>query len=86
MKVFKDEETMNKYIIMVLKDIRTNMGLSQPELESKLGLGTEYISKIERGKSKISLELLRKFTTVFNISISDIISRAEAKYGIQKWI
>lgn len=84
MKVFKDEETMNKYIIMVLKDIRTNMGLSQPELESKLGLGTEYISKIERGKSKISLELLRKFTTVFNISISDIISRAEAKYGIQK--
>lgn len=84
MKVFKDEETMNKYIIMVLKDIRINMELSQPELESKLGLGTEYISKIERGKSKVSLELLRKFTTVFNMSISDIISRAEVKYGIQK--
>ena len=81
-KVFQDGEILNQYLVQVLKEIRTNMELSQPELEAKLGVGTEYISKIERGKSKVSLELLRKFTTVFNMSISDILVRAEKKYGI----
>lgn len=77
-KVFKEDVQMNTYLVKVLKEFRTNMELSQPELEVKLGVGKEYISKIERGKIKVTLELLRKFTTVFNISISDIISRAEA--------
>ena len=77
MKCFQDEEHLNRTLIIVLKDIRINLGLSQPELEAKLGVGSEYISKIERGKTKVSLELLRKFTTVFNMSISDILKRAE---------
>lgn len=81
-KVFQDEETLNHNLVQVLKEIRTNMNLSQPELESKLGVGSEYISKIERGKTKVTLELLRKFTTVFNMDISDILLRAERKYGI----
>lgn len=83
-KVFQDEETLNHNLVQVLKEIRTNMGLSQPELESKLGVGSEYISKIERGKTKVTLELLRKFTTRFNMDISDILLRAERKYGIHK--
>ena len=57
---------------------------AQPELEVKLGVGPEYISKIERGKSKVTLDLLRKFTTVFNMTISDILIRAEKKYGIHE--
>lgn len=81
-KVFQDEETLNHHLVQVLKEIRTNMNLSQPELEAKLGVGSEYISKIERGKTKVTLELLRKFTTVFNMDISDILLRAEHKYGI----
>ena len=81
-KVFQDEEALNRHLIQVLKEIRTNMNLSQPELETKLGVGSEYISKIERGKTKVTLELLRKFTTVFNMDISDIVLRAERKYGI----
>lgn len=83
-KVFQDEETLNHNLVQVLKEIRTNMGLSQPELEVKLGVGSEYISKIERGKSKVTLDLLRKFTTVFNMTISDILIRAEKKYGIHE--
>ena len=83
-KVFQDEETLNHNLVQVLKEIRTNMGLSQPELEVKLGVGSEYISKIERGKSKVTLDLLRKFTTVLNMTISDILIRAEKKYGIHE--
>ena len=83
-KVFQDGETLNHNLVQVLKEIRTNMGLSQPELEVKLGVGSEYISKIERGKSKVTLDLLRKFTTVFNMTISDILIRAEKKYGIHE--
>ena len=83
-KVFQDEETLNHNLVQVLKEIRTNTGLSQPELEVKLGVGPEYISKIERGKSKVTLDLLRKFTTVFNMTISDILIRAEKKYGIHE--
>lgn len=83
-KVFQDEETLNHNLVQVLKEIRTNMSLSQPELEAKLGVGSEYISKIERGKIKVNLDLLRRFTTVFNMTISDILIRAENKYGIHK--
>lgn len=83
-KVFQDEEILNHNLVQVLKEIRTNMNLSQPELEAKLGVGSEYISKIERGKTKVNLELLRKFTTVFNMTISDILIRTENKYGIHK--
>lgn len=81
-KVFQNEETLNNSLVQVLKEIRTNLELSQPELEAKLGVGSEYISKIERGKIKVSLELLRKFTTVFQIKVSTILERAERKYGI----
>ena len=81
-KIFQNEEALNLALVQILKDIRTNMDLSQPELEAKLGVGSEYISKIERGKIKVSLELLRKFTIVFNMNISDILKRAETKYGI----
>ena len=77
MKCFRDEQHLNQSLVIILKDIRINLGLSQPELETKLGVGSEYVSKIERGKIKISLELLRKFTTVFNMSVSDILKRAE---------
>lgn len=77
MKCFRDEQHLNQALVTILKDIRINLGLSQPELESKLGVGSEYVSKIERGKVKVSLELLRKFTTVFNMSVSDILKRAE---------
>lgn len=83
-KVFQDEETLNRILIQVIKEIRINMDLSQSEIEAKLGVGSEYISKIERGKTKVTLELLRKFTTVFNMTISDILIRAENKYGIHK--
>lgn len=81
-KVFQNEEALNNSLVQVLKEIRTNLELSQPELEAKLGVGSEYISKIERGKIKVSLELLRKFTTVFQIKVSTILERAERKYGI----
>lgn len=80
-KVFKEEAQMNASLVRVLKEIRTNMDLTQSELEVKLGLNNEYISKIERGKTKVNLDLLRKFTIVFNLSISDILIRAE-RYAI----
>lgn len=77
MKCFRDEQHMNQALATMLKEIRINLGFTQKELESKLGLGSEYISKVERGKVKVSLELLRKYTTAFNLTISYIIRRAE---------
>lgn len=77
MKCFRDEQDMNQALATMLKEIRINLGFTQRELESKLGLGSEYLSKVERGKVKVSLELLRKYTTVFNLTISYIIRRAE---------
>lgn len=80
--VFPDEVTLNQSITKVLKEIRVNLGLSQFEMATKLGLGTDALQKIETNKTKLSLSVLRKYTTVLNITISDIILRAEKLYGI----
>lgn len=86
MKCFRDEQQMNHALVTILKDIRINLGLSQPELESKLGVGSEYVSKIERGKIKVSLELLRKYTTVIDTTISSLLERAEKYANIHKQV
>ena len=51
---------------------RMNLGLSQEELASRVGLHRTYIGMIERAEKNITLENIEKIAKALNISISKL--------------
>ena len=56
-----------------LKEVRQLMHLSQEEFGAILGAGKSYISSVEHGKSKLSLESLVKLLMNYNVSIDYLL-------------
>jgi transcriptional regulator with XRE-family HTH domain len=67
---------------------RTLNGLTQKELEARLGVAPKYISNIEEGYKGISLEKLIELSIVLGISVSDLLPVEERHYmdEKEKWI
>jgi len=57
----------------LLKIIRTVNGLSQLQAAECLGISKSYLSEIENGKKKVSLDILEKYKDIFDISPSMIL-------------
>lgn len=62
-----------------IKDTRTQLNLSQLELSLKMKLSREQLSKIENGKSNITIETLEKLSTALNLKIHELLSKFESK-------
>lgn len=60
-----------------LRLIRVFHDLKQFELAEKLGVSKSYISEIESGSKKPSLELVERYSKEFNIPVSSIMFFAE---------
>lgn len=60
-----------------LRLIRTYHDYSQTELCSELGISNSYLSEIESGKKKPSLDTLKKYSEMFDIPLSSILFFAE---------
>jgi len=60
-----------------LRLIRVFHDLKQVELADKLGISKSYLSEIERGKKVASIELIEKYSTLFNIPSSSILFFSE---------
>lgn len=56
-----------------LKNIRTHNNLTQDEVSSLTGLDTKYISQIECGKAKGSIDTMLKFCIAYNVTPNDIL-------------
>lgn len=56
-----------------IKNIRLQKGLRQIELYSKTGLNRTYISRIERGKARVTPKLLYILVIGLGIKSSDLI-------------
>jgi transcriptional regulator with XRE-family HTH domain len=73
-----------------IRELRTNMSLSQEQLADKLGVTKQAISQMERGVRKPSMEMLDALCDFFNVSadylrgIEDITIRLVDGEGIQK--
>lgn len=67
MQVERDE-TMNK-----IKYFRQKMGLTQAELGKILSVQKAAISKYELGQVPPSIDVLRKLSDLFNVSIDDLV-------------
>ena len=60
-----------------LKVIRQFHDLKQVDLANQLGISKSYLSEIEAGKKPASLELLNKYSEVFDIPVSSLIFFSE---------
>ena len=61
-------------ILEKIKEIRTQNGISQEFMASKLGIEQASYGLIENGKRKLKYETLEQIAIVFNMKVIDIIT------------
>ena len=60
-----------------LRLIRVYHDLSQVEAAERVGLSKSYVSELEKGHKKVSMEVLEKYSEAFSISLSSLMIFAE---------
>jgi len=60
----------------LLKNLRTEKGVSIKKLAAEVGLNYTYISKLENAKVKPSLEVINKFSHYFNYNSDELMITA----------
>ena len=60
-----------------LKLVREFHRMNQTELAEKLQISNSYLSELETGKKKASIDLLRKYSEIFDIPPSSLLMFAE---------
>jgi transcriptional regulator with XRE-family HTH domain len=66
-----------KMINETLRLIRVAHGLKGKEVADKLGVSASYISEIESGKKTPPLDLLLKYSQLFDVHLSTLVFFAE---------
>lgn len=61
-----------------LRLIRVYHDLKQKQVAKRLEISTSYLSEIEKGRKMPSLELLQRYSDVFNLPLSSIMFFAES--------
>lgn len=74
---FHSTKSMHEYILQVLKYLRKSNQLTQVELSVKLGRNQDTVRKIENRLFIPSLNVLRDYGIVFDMTVSDILKLAE---------
>ncbi len=57
-----------------LKKARKNLRMTQNELAEKLNISVAFVSRVERGNSRISLKRLTEFCSVLEVTEGDILN------------
>ena len=68
-----DYKKLNIKIGSILKTTRKSLGLTQAQVAEKLGLGTRFVSDIERNKTKGSIDTLVKLCNIYNVTPTFIL-------------
>lgn len=59
-----------------IKRIRKNKQMTQDALAEKIGVSIGYVSQVERGITKISLDLLAAISAVLNCDVASLVSES----------
>jgi len=59
---------------LLIKEIRTESGLSQPKFAQKIGISLNYLRDLEHERYTPSLKMLEKIARALEISIRDLIT------------
>lgn len=60
-----------------LKRLRGIYGYSAKEMSELLGISSSYLSEIENGKKKISMDLLERYSELFGLRVSTLVRFSE---------
>lgn len=60
-----------------LRLVRVYHDLSQTEAAAKLGLSKSFVSELESGRKKVTLETLERYSAAFRIPMSSLMLFAE---------
>ena len=60
-----------------LKHVRMFHQINQSDLAKKIGISRSYLSEIESGKKTASIELLKKYSQIFDIPPSSLLLFSE---------
>lgn len=58
-----------------IRDLRKSRGITQKELGDFLGYSESFISYIEKGERKLSIDILQKIAKMFSVDIDFLISK-----------
>lgn len=64
-----------------LKIVREVHRMKQGELADSLGISKSYLSELERGEKNVSLAVLNKYASTFDVPASTFLSFMEALEG-----
>jgi transcriptional regulator with XRE-family HTH domain len=73
--------TPERAFAQVLRQVRTERGLSQEKLGFESGYHRTYIGMIERGLMNPSLRTILSIASVLEISAGELVRRTEATLG-----
>ena len=65
---------LNRKVSEQLREARKELGYSQHYVATVIGMSQNNYSRIESGKSKITIEQVQKISSVFGKNILEIIS------------
>ena len=60
-----------------IKALRKRRSLSQEELSSEIGINSNHLSRLERGKFQPSVDVLKRLSKTFDVSIDYLLSDDE---------
>lgn len=60
-----------------LRLLRVYHDLSQSDVAARVGLSKSYVSELEAGNKKVTLEVLEKYSQAFSIPVSSLMIFAE---------
>ena len=60
-----------------LKRLRGIYGYSAKEMSGLLGISSSYLSEIENGKKKVSMDLLDRYSELFGLRVSTLVRFSE---------
>jgi len=60
-----------------IRALRAAHNVSQEKLALETGIGRRYMSDIENGRRNVSLEIIEKIATYFEMSASELVKRIE---------
>lgn len=70
-----EKKNINLEYGKILREYRNKNNLTQEEVSELSGLATRYISQIERGEAKGSIDTLLTFCEVYKITPNDVLTQ-----------
>lgn len=71
------QQDINWALARMLRQARRAAGMTQVELAEATGLSEQYISKMERGASGVSLKVLFALSRILGLPVAEFVRRIE---------